>query len=61
MKPYDICDEIDPRNTLQEAFGHRYINEWDEVEEEDDCRDETLDPAFRSWEDVNGMFFRRNW
>lgn len=36
----------------------RYIDEWDEEEDDEQVDDYYLDPAFRSWEDVNSMFYR---
>lgn len=57
-QPYNELEDIRP----EQATHPRFINEWDEVDEEDAVPDYSgLDPAFASWTDVNGMFFRRNW
>lgn len=55
------------RNAISEDIMrdyHQLMREIKEDEQEDEQEDEAddsfgLDPAFSSWEEVNGMFFRR--
>ena len=53
-------EEIDPRNAHQQHTDRvGFVDDWDESDEdfEDEVYDDSLDPAFSSWEQVNGMFY----
>lgn len=36
---------------MEDDFMSRDIDEWDELEEDDEVQDHSLDPAFSSWDD----------
>lgn len=70
LMPLDIMAQkynTDPteedRNAISEDIMHDYHQLMREIKEdaqEDEADDSFgLDPAFSSWEEVNGMFFRR--
>ena len=50
--PYD-------RSVSREATDRPEWDEWDDEEPEQNY--DGLDPAFTSWEEVNGMFFNKNY
>lgn len=53
IEPYDEMEDVRKRN--------RGRDDWDECDEDFDDygSDPYLDDAFSSWEEVNGMFYRR--
>lgn len=63
-----VChDDNEHDSPNLESWAERVIPDWDEAISEvdfrggcdDDHRYDGLDPAFSSWEEVNGMFFRK--
>lgn len=62
-EPYNVRNEVDTRNPLHKNTERpRCINMWDDEYDDDEELDDChcgLDPAFDSWEEVNGMFFSK--
>ena len=61
-KGYNVNDEIDPQNALQQHKENKTrcsASDWDECDEdyEEKVMNDGLDSAFLSWEQANGMFY----
>ena len=51
-----LVDFYNPHQRHADRVRHLH-DDWEDDEEE--CGDDGLDPAFSSWEQVNGMFYTR--